>query len=544
MKQNLKERVNGKNGITLIALVITIIVLLILAGVTIATLTGDNGILTKAQSAKKASTDAEIEEKVKLAVIASKINESNTVDTDELTTEMNNQFGNDGWEKTEIDENTWKVTVNGKSYKIDLTTGTIEKVTGIIVSSNPSKVLAGKNVTITATLEEIDKTGDISFTVGGVSATISNVNQTENGATATVTIAEDATGNIEIEGKLDEEHKSKCTIKVIQDVTKAVVDSNLANVEIESTLNIASCITNKENIEEFTITNVTGNATKENDKTIKGTGAAEETATVTITGETTGKTKDITIAVKKAEVLGVGSYVNYSVDYDNVGTTSNGTYIPKDEYAGKWRILDLGAQNSDGTYGTEENPVRIVSAGVPLSYCYGTETSKNLTDLTTGFFSTPINTETKTNYNYYKCGFKNESITLTNINDVKSLFNNNLTAKNGEIPKVQSMSKADLDKVYDPTGASVTRSYTEVYDEKYDEMLALHNRSMWYACYWITNGNGYLWCVGQYGSTDYRGSTSSERDRAYGVRPVVTLVPNISITKGTNGTWNLSLNNK
>ena len=52
MKQNLKERVKSKKGVTLIALVITIIVLLILAGVTIATLTGDNGILTKAQAQK------------------------------------------------------------------------------------------------------------------------------------------------------------------------------------------------------------------------------------------------------------------------------------------------------------------------------------------------------------------------------------------------------------------------------------------------------------------------------------------------------------
>ena len=40
-------------GITLIALVITIIVLLILAGITIATLTGDNGILTKTNEAKE-----------------------------------------------------------------------------------------------------------------------------------------------------------------------------------------------------------------------------------------------------------------------------------------------------------------------------------------------------------------------------------------------------------------------------------------------------------------------------------------------------------
>ena len=39
-------------GITLIALVITIIVLLILAGVTIAALSGDNGILKRATQAK------------------------------------------------------------------------------------------------------------------------------------------------------------------------------------------------------------------------------------------------------------------------------------------------------------------------------------------------------------------------------------------------------------------------------------------------------------------------------------------------------------
>ena len=36
---------SNSKGITLIALVITIIVLLILAGITIATLTGDNGII-------------------------------------------------------------------------------------------------------------------------------------------------------------------------------------------------------------------------------------------------------------------------------------------------------------------------------------------------------------------------------------------------------------------------------------------------------------------------------------------------------------------
>ena len=48
----MKERLKQKKGITLIALVITIIVLLILAGVSIAMLTGQNGILTQANNAK------------------------------------------------------------------------------------------------------------------------------------------------------------------------------------------------------------------------------------------------------------------------------------------------------------------------------------------------------------------------------------------------------------------------------------------------------------------------------------------------------------
>jgi surface protein len=60
-----------EKGITLIALVITIIVLLILAGVTVATLTGDNGLLTKAGQAKGAAEQSNLEEEVQLALVES-----------------------------------------------------------------------------------------------------------------------------------------------------------------------------------------------------------------------------------------------------------------------------------------------------------------------------------------------------------------------------------------------------------------------------------------------------------------------------------------
>ena len=62
MKKNLKN----EKAITLIALVITIIVLLILAGISIATLTGNNGLLSKATSAKEETKKAEYKESLEL----------------------------------------------------------------------------------------------------------------------------------------------------------------------------------------------------------------------------------------------------------------------------------------------------------------------------------------------------------------------------------------------------------------------------------------------------------------------------------------------
>ncbi len=58
----------NNKGITLIALVVTIIVLLILAGVSIAMLTGQNGILSKANEAKESSAAGSLDEAAKIAV--------------------------------------------------------------------------------------------------------------------------------------------------------------------------------------------------------------------------------------------------------------------------------------------------------------------------------------------------------------------------------------------------------------------------------------------------------------------------------------------
>ena len=60
----------NQKGVTLIALIVTIIVLIIIAGISIATLTADNGILRQVDSAKVATIEGNAKEQVNLSCAA------------------------------------------------------------------------------------------------------------------------------------------------------------------------------------------------------------------------------------------------------------------------------------------------------------------------------------------------------------------------------------------------------------------------------------------------------------------------------------------
>jgi len=102
-------------GITLIVLVITIIVLLILAGVAIATLTGDNGILTKAAQAKKDTETASAKERIQIEVMGS-YDQSGKLDASTLISNLNKNIP----EATITGEDfPITVTLDGSVYKVD-----------------------------------------------------------------------------------------------------------------------------------------------------------------------------------------------------------------------------------------------------------------------------------------------------------------------------------------------------------------------------------------------------------------------------------------
>ena len=117
------QRISNKEsrkskGITLIALVITIIVLLILAGVTIATLTGENGILTRASEASIETRGATVEERKDLWKVEQQSDNYLTEDTaqtlDELLDNLEAEDLITPEERTQIEEKGY-VTIGSRN---------------------------------------------------------------------------------------------------------------------------------------------------------------------------------------------------------------------------------------------------------------------------------------------------------------------------------------------------------------------------------------------------------------------------------------------
>ena len=119
---------------------ITIIVLLILAGVTIATLTGDNGILKKAGDAKTQTEQAKEDENLKIA-IAGSYGTDGKLNLKDLKDNLKNQGI-----LTNSNEFPLEVTVNGEKKKID--------ANGNIIGSIQSLKTKGTVFNDTTTLED------------------------------------------------------------------------------------------------------------------------------------------------------------------------------------------------------------------------------------------------------------------------------------------------------------------------------------------------------------------------------------------------------
>ena len=170
----MKKIQKSEKGITLIALVLTIIILLLLAGISINLISSQDGIVIKATKAKEATEEVSTEEKIKLLVQEYEISEYTNENSGSLAEYIEAQ----GWATAEYDSlrGVTVVTMNdtGKIYDIEsdgsvgetsvittwytpeveeFTLDTKEELNGLSTLVNSGETFEGKTIKLEEDLE-------------------------------------------------------------------------------------------------------------------------------------------------------------------------------------------------------------------------------------------------------------------------------------------------------------------------------------------------------------------------------------------------------
>ncbi len=169
-----KARLRNNKGITLIALVITIIVLLILAGISITMLSGDSSLFKNAEDAKSKTSQSQVEEAIKLAYMSALAREKSTK-TETFNATMKEELGKYGYNNAEVNANNEIVKIDSKNYDFN---------GNIIKDAEP-----GEKVKVTIKDNYTDSNGDTATIPAGFKvSTVEGEQIIDNGL---VVIAED-----------------------------------------------------------------------------------------------------------------------------------------------------------------------------------------------------------------------------------------------------------------------------------------------------------------------------------------------------------------
>lgn len=169
----IKKMTKREKGITLIALVITIIVLLILAGVSIAMLAGDNGIMTQAKAAKISTMLSTYKEELELYKTEKRTENTNFLDSSLnagknsllYNTQKENEKGNIKTVITQLDEEyiekieiiKGELLINTKNKQ------ELEIARGLGIKVNPYEIINGELTSSDGNLLLVDNNGTLTI---------------------------------------------------------------------------------------------------------------------------------------------------------------------------------------------------------------------------------------------------------------------------------------------------------------------------------------------------------------------------------------------
>ena len=263
MKEKMKLQ-NKQKGITLIALVVTIVLLLILVGVSVTTLAGQNGILTRTVQAKLNSEIGQVKEIASLKILENTLN--NNVD---------NQIATD-------DETIKTAVINElvkKGYQIETRSTSTRSVRGLLIQDS-----TGKN--------------------------IDQINTIQNGE-ITLKVSLDTTGTIttktlvKIQDKLFELIISNGNVELVEEESiRALAEDNTYEIKLTPPTNGITLYIGNDQINTETLPIVPGSYIK-----VKA-GETTGTFTFNVTETTTSVNKTISTEIKTAPENATGLSLN------------------------------------------------------------------------------------------------------------------------------------------------------------------------------------------------------------------------------------------
>ena len=143
---NKKDKIQSQRGVTLLVLVVTIIILLILAGITIGAITGENGIIGNAGKAKEEAEIANEKEILEKATVqAMGNNKYGNIEEGELQEQLDKETGEGKTEATDIG-NEFEVVFkeSNRYYTIDKD-GNVGEAQDVIEDGNPGDITVGRD---------------------------------------------------------------------------------------------------------------------------------------------------------------------------------------------------------------------------------------------------------------------------------------------------------------------------------------------------------------------------------------------------------------
>ena len=214
--------IKKNKGITLIALIVTIVVLLILAGVTINAITGSESAMEKATEAREKDKQGTELEAIKLAVVNSVASDlTGLVNVDNLKDGLNGIVEDEGRLAINKNNSPWQVIgKTGKTYEISQN-GNVEVITGVILSTKNLTLEIKDDTygedTITARLVDIE--GTLTWTA---SSDIIEITPSTDGRSATIKAVDK--GNAKLTVECSSGDKTECIVKVTELVTPKIGD--------------------------------------------------------------------------------------------------------------------------------------------------------------------------------------------------------------------------------------------------------------------------------------------------------------------------------